>query len=220
MADKKEKAECFKKTYTTPQGEAAYPHLAEPQTKFNEAGVYDVTLYFDAEAGGKLLEMLTPAYEQACKEAREIYEQQKPQYKKDNPEIKFEQFYREEVDDDGFGTGRIFVKFKRQATVKTKDRKVIEFSVAVFDRHNQAMPKELVAKASSGSIMRAAFKANPYFVAAGAKAGISLQLEAVQIVELKEWAGTKSADSYGFQSFEDEDDAFLSESAGDNGSTF
>lgn len=220
MAEKKEIAECFKKTYLTPQGVASFPHLAEAQTKFVKEGVYDVTLYFDEKAGSEFVASLEEAYNQACKEAKEKYEEQKPQYKKDNPEIKFEQFYREEVDDNGFATGRIFVKFKRQATVKMKDNKLLEFSVAVFDRYNQAMPKEVVAKASSGSIMKAAFKANPYFVAAGAKAGISLQLEAVQIVEAKEWTGTKSAADYGFQSFEDEDGAAFAESAGVDGGSF
>lgn len=220
MAEKKEIAECFKKTYLTPQGVASFPHLAEAQTKFVKEGVYDVTLYFDEKAGSEFVASLEEAYNQACKEAKEKYEEQKPQYKKDNPEIKFEQFYREEVDDNGFATGRIFVKFKRQATVKTKDNKLLEFSVAVFDRYNQAMPKEVVAKASSGSIMKAAFKANPYFVAAGAKAGISLQLEAVQIVELKEWIGNKSASYYGFQSFEDEDDAVFDNNAGVDGGSF
>ena len=220
MAEKKEIAECFKKTYLTPQGVASFPHLAEAQTKFVKEGVYEVTLYFDEKAGSEFVASLEEAYNQACKEAKEKYEEQKPQYKKDNPEIKFEQFYREEVDDNGFATGRIFVKFKRQATVKTKDNKLLEFSVAVFDRYNQAMPKEVVAKASSGSIMKAAFKANPYFVAAGAKAGISLQLEAVQIVELKEWIGNKSASYYGFQSFEDEDDAVFDNNAGVDGAAF
>lgn len=220
MAEKKEVAECFKKTYMTPQGEAAYPHIAEPQTKFNDEGLYDVTMYFDETSGGKLVERLSEAYNQACEEAKKKYEEQKPQYKKDNPNINFEQFYREEVDDNGFSTGRIFVKFKKKASVKTKDGRILNFNVPVFDKYNQPMDKEIVKKASSGSIMKCAFKVSPYFVIAGAKAGISLQLEAVQIIEMKEWTDSKSAADYGFQSFEDDDGAAFTESAGGDGGSF
>lgn len=220
MAEKKEVAECFKKTYMTPQGEAAYPHIAEPQTKFDDDGLYEVTMYFDEASGGKLIEMLSEAYNQACEEAKKKYNGQKPQYKKDNPEINFEQFYREEVDDNGFSTGRIFVKFKKKASVKTKDGRILNFNVPVFDRYNQPMDKKTAKKASSGSIMKCAFKVSPYFVIAGAKAGISLQLEAVQIIEMKEWTGSKSAADYGFQSFEDDDGAAFAESAGGDGGSF
>lgn len=220
MAEKKEIAGCFKKTYLTPQGVASFPHLAEAQTKFVKEGVYGVTLYFDEKTGGEFVASLEEAYNQACKEAQEKYEEQKPQYKKDNPEIKYEPFYKEEVDDNGFSTGRIFVKFKRQATGVTKDGKHLDFKVAVFDRYNKAMKKEDIEKAGSGSIMKCAFKVSPYFVLAGAKAGISLKLEAVQIVEAKEWTGTKSAADYGFQSFEDEDGAAFAESAGVDGAAF
>lgn len=216
MAEKKEVAECFKKTYITPQGEASYPHLVEPQTKYNEDGLYDVTMYFDEQSGGRLIETLSEAYNKACEEAKARYEEQKPQYKKDNPKINFEQFYREEVDDNGFSTGRIFVKLKKKAKIKTKDGKILQTKVAVFDRYNQPMSEEVVKKASSGSIMKCAFKVSPYFVPAGAKAGISLQLDAVQIIEAKEWTGKKSAADYGFQSFEDEDGAAFAEQAGTN----
>lgn len=189
----------------TPQGEAQYPHLAEACTKFKETGEYNVTMFFDDRAGSELLERLNEAYQQACNEAKAKYEEQKPQYKKDNPEIKYEQFYREEVDENGFATGRIFVRLKKDAKVKTKDGKVLEFKVVVFDRYNKPMSPNEIKKAGSGSIMKCAFKVSPYFVLAGAKAGITLKLEAVQIVESKEWNGSKSADDYGFKSFEDED---------------
>lgn len=215
MAKEKELASCFKKMYVTPQGEASYPHIAEPQTKFNEDGVYDVTMYFDEQSGGKLLEQLNDAYNQASIEAKEKYEEQKPQYKKDNPQINYEPFYREEVDDDGVSTGRIFVKFKCKAKIKTRDNKIFEKKVAIYDRYNQPMPNEKAKKVSSGSIMKVAFKASPYFVPAGCKAGISLQLEAVQVIEAKEWDGTRSAADYGFKSFEDEDGAAFGQSEGD-----
>lgn len=220
MSKEKELAACFKKMYITPQGEASYPHIVEPQTKFKEDGEYNVTMYFDEKSGGEFVESLNEAYNQACEEAKEKYEEQKPQYKKDNPDINFEQFYREEVDDNGFSTGRIFVRFKCKAKIKTKDNKIFEKKVAIYDRYNQPMPVEKAKKVSSGSIMKVAFKASPYFVPAGCKVGISLNLEAVQVIEAKEWDGTRSAADYGFQSFEDDDGATFAESAGGDGGSF
>lgn len=201
--EKEELKECFKKQYLTPEGVAKFPHLAEPNTRFVKGGKYEVRLYFDDEAGAKLLAMLQEAYDEAIEIAKEKYKKMNAQSKANNP-FSPQQFYKEEVLDDGTSTGRIFIHFDKLAKLELDDGRVLEFEVPVFDKANKPMTQEDIKKASGGSTMRAAFKVKPYFMPAGAKAGISIGLEAVQIIKAVEY--TRDAESYGFTAYDESDD--------------
>ena len=201
--EKEELKECFKKQYLTPEGVAKFPYLAEPNTKFVKGGKYEVRLYFDSEAGVKLLAMLQEAYDEAIKWAKEKYEKMNAQSKANNP-FSPQQFYKEEVLDDGTSTGRVFIHFDKFAKLELDDGRVLEFKVPVFDKANKPMLQEDIKKACSGSTMRAAFKVKPYFMPAGAKAGLSIDLQAVQIIKAVEY--TRDAESYGFTAYDESDD--------------
>lgn len=201
--EKEELKECFKTQYLTPEGIAKYPHLAEPNTKFAKFGTYEVRLYFDSEAGAELLAMLQEAYDEAIKWAKEKYEKMNAQSKANNP-FSPQQFYKEEVLDDGTSTGRVFIRFDKFAKKELEDGRVLEFKVPVFDKANKPMTQEDIKKASSGSTMKAAFKVKPYFMPAGAKAGLSIDLQAVQIIKAVEY--TRDAEGYGFTAYDESDD--------------
>ena len=201
--EKEELKECFKKQFVSPEGIARYPHLAEPNVKFVKTGKYEVRLYFDSEGGAKLLAMLQEAYDEAIRLGKEKYEKLSAQSKA-NTAFSPQPFYKEEVLDDGTSTGRIFVNFDKFAKLELDDGRVLEFKVPVFDKANKPMLTEDIRQASSGSIMKAAFKVKPYFMPAGAKAGISFDLQAVQIVKAESYV--RDAESYGFAAYDESND--------------
>lgn len=201
--EKEELKECFKTQYVTPEGIAKFPHLAEPNTKFVKTGKYEVSLYFDTENGTKLLAMLQEAYDEAIKIGKEKYEKLSAQSKANTP-FSPQNFYKEEVLNDGTSTGRIFIHFDKFAKLELEDGRVLEFKVPVFDKTNKPMLLEDIKKASNGSKMKAAFKVKPYFMPAGAKAGLSIDLQAVQIVKAEEYV--RDAESYGFAAYDESND--------------
>lgn len=188
------------KTIISPAGKAAYPRLNKPDTKFDADGVYKCPLIVDTdtEKGGKFKEYLDNQYEEAFEAA----------VKKcvEDGSFKTEALARKKIkradlpytvveDEDGEETSLIKVNFKMKAKVKSrKTGETFELKPKVFDAHKQELPK--CPAVYSGSILKVAFKPIFWFTKQ-LGAGVKLQLEAVQIIELVSGSGG-DADSYGF----------------------
>lgn len=188
------------KTKITPKGIALYPRLNTPDTKFDVNGVYKVDLKLDTEneTDAAFIESLNELHEEAFEEAV------KDAVKKG--EFKTEALARKKIkradlpyfpieDEDGEETQFIKVRFKMKAKVQSKKTgETFELKPKVFDAHKQEMTK--VPGIYSGSVLRVAYKP-VLWCTKQLGAGVKLQLEAVQIIELVEGSGG-DADSYGF----------------------
>lgn len=185
MADKL----TFKKV-TSPKGSALFCFLDKPNTKFDADGVYQATVVLNAaDAQDFLAELDQMAEEAYAHETAEL----KPGVKKKTVCAKP---YTIEEDDEGTETGNVLVKAKMKAIYRDKKSgKVYENAPAVFDAAKQPVEtKGLIV--GNGSIIRINFTPRPYYVASSNAAGISLNLNAVQVIELRSYRG--DAGSYGF----------------------
>lgn len=187
--------------YVTQVGVAIYPHLVEPDTKFNAEGEYKVKLRLSpdsviTDAKGKRVadvqsfidEMMGKALEKAQQENKGKIKEADAPY---------------EIDDE---TGEVLVNFKLKATGKTRDGKEFTQKPALFDAKGK--PAE-VKGVWGGSKIKVSFEVVPFYTKL-IGAGVSLRLKAVQIIELVAGGNGGSADSYGFgeeEGYEAEDEA-------------
>lgn len=181
---------------TSPKGIAKFPWLTTPNTRFNPDGEYSVNLILDPndEDVQNFLRRLDELADEAFEAAKDdlVSRKRAAQAKK---VIRVEP-YRMEVDQNDEETGMVEVKAKMKAKVETRDGRVLEFSPRLFDAQGKPIDPKSVS-IYGGSVIRVNVTANPYFVPATRMAGISLQLNAVQIIELVS-GGSGDASSFGF----------------------
>lgn len=185
---------------TSPAGVAKYPYLTNPDTQFSPEGEYKVSLLLDPAEHGEFLsrldELVDKAVEQAKKEL--IEKGRKAQAK----QVLRQDPYREEYDEQGEPTGRVEVRFKSKALVKTRDGKTLELRPALFDAKGQPInPNDI--SIYGGSVIRVNFTPRPYYIAGTRLAGVTLQINAVQVLELVSGGMGGTAESFGFDVEED-----------------
>lgn len=201
----------------TPIGIAQYPYLTSPDTKFNPDGEYRVNLILDPSDPGvqEFLEKLEELAEEAVEAEREKLRSAAKNPKlgeKAASQVQPQEPYSEELDSEGEPTGRFIVKFKSKAKVKRKDGS--EFSIApkLFDA--QGKPWNLEETVMGGARIRVNFTPRGYYVAGTKAAGISLQLNAVQIIENSNGG---DASFFGFAAVETKGDEDSNEELFDSG---
>lgn len=186
---------------TTPKGIAKFPRLNTPDTKFNANGEYKVSLILDPAEHQDFLDMLDQLADEAYEAAKEdILENGKGSQKARENQAKQvvrNEPYIAELDQDGEETGMAEVRFKMKALIKTKDGRELSFSPKLFDAQGQPIDPAKV-EIWGGSVIRVNFTPSPYYVAATKSAGVSLQLNAVQVLELVTGGGG-NAESFGFE---------------------
>lgn len=173
------------KVLTTPIGVAFYPHVVEPNTTFDENGLYDCKLHV-SKADFNSFELLVNdivknAYEQECKARGKT----KLQVASKKP--------LRQTDDGDFE-----IYAKQKAKVATKTKGTIEFSIALFDGEGNKINDK--PKIGSGSRLRLAVEVAPYYTDM-IGFGYTLRLKAVQVIELCEYKST--GNKFGFTSEED-----------------
>ncbi len=196
---------------TTPAGVASYPYLTKPDTQFNSDGDFKVDLVLDKEEHADFLaridELAEKAFDKAVKQLKK--EKKMAQAKQLEKHIPYEDIYDEET---GEPTGQVKVKFKSKAKFKRKDGSVAHVEVALFDAQGKAInPKNI--SIYGGSIIKVNFTPNEFHATGLKLAGISLRLNAVQIIELVSDGG--NAGSFGFDKVDDgysfDDDSAVTE---------
>jgi len=176
-----------KKTSTTPRGVAGYTHLNEPDTKFNDAGIYSVKLALSAADAEPLIESLTALQQEAFKQAKiDVPIAAKAKGKKakvvklasDNPWCELD-------------NGDFEFNFKMKASgISKKTGKVWTRTPAIFDIHGVALKN--VPNIGAGSVLRVAYTAEGFYTAL-VGAGVSLRLEGVKVINLVEFGGASAA---------------------------
>jgi len=191
--------------HVTPKGVAIFPHLNTPDTKFDRDGAYNVTLKLHEGDDGvqKLLDMIDEAtdtaYQNALKDIKSA---------KTRREIEKQVPYDYEEDEDtGERTGYVLFKFRRKASGVDDNGKRWKATIPMFDAKKNPVTEQV----GGGSVIRVSFHMAEYYVAGQKKAGVSMRIAGVQVLELKSFG--VDADSLGF----DEEDGFESSGEVDAG---
>ena len=176
------------------EGSALWAKVFEPDTKFNPLGDYSINLQMpvaDAAAMSEQLESIVQAkFNEAIKEDPRLKNTLTTQ------DVCATVFDRETGDD----TGLVEFKFKLKAKVQKRDGTYYEQQPAVLDSKKVPISNQVLV--GNGSRVKVAFEPIPYVMASTKKAGVSLRLKAVQVIDLVEY-GNSAASVF------DEEDGFV-----------
>lgn len=163
------------KPITTPAGIASYPYLNQPDT-FKNANVFKTKLILDAEDAEEFNEKLQAIFDAAQAEYLAT-----DAGKKAKKNVVVRPFLSPEEDDNGDETGRFYF------TAKSK------FKPGIVDAHRQPCDVAIWG----GSVLKLAVRPNHYAMTQKdpttnkdiVVCGLSLQLVAVQVIELRNGGG-------------------------------
>lgn len=201
MADMKKREKPFRGI--TPRGSFKFPSLLTPDYGTDEHpkpdGEYKVRLVLSREAAQPLLKALEPIHAKAVEKGEEEFAKLKIEQRKKLKSLSVNDLYAVEYDQETEEpTGNLLFNFKMKAggTREVRGAKEQwEQRPALFDAAGK--PLKGVKAIWSGTEGKVSFTANPYFVAGTGTAGLSLRLEAAQILELA-GPGQRNAAGYGF----------------------
>lgn len=208
-----------KENFRSPLAVAKWVTLGKPDTKYKAEGEYRVTLSLpkDAPETVKFLAQLDGFYAVAVKAVKDKLLSD-PKTKLKAKTLKTSNApYKADLDQEGYETGNVLVSFKAKASGVRIDKKTGEkfpwvFKPGMFDAKGVPITKE--TSVWGGSKLRVSYQVSDYYVAASGEAGLSLKLQAVQIIDLKTGGG-RDASAYGFE--EEEGYSADSDSAGATG---
>lgn len=178
---------------TTPAGIVRYAWLQNPDTRFNPEGVYKVDLLIPSRSCIDLRHQLDDLVVGAFSSAKAAAKN--PRHAK---QITVSRPYFSDCDKVGEDAEQMEIRFRMIAKIKTSVGDYIRRPF-VFDAYCNAVEK--CPEVGRGSRLKINFTPLPYFNPATREAGVSLRLNAVQILELVARNG-ESATEFGFTSGE------------------
>jgi len=191
-----------------PRATAVFPKLNKPDTKFAPEGVYESKVKIDPDSNdgvigkksatqAELFAALEALRDKFADEKRaELAASSDPKNKKKARELTVKDIGEAGLDDEGNEDGTRIVKAKMKASGTGKDGKPWKRAPKLFDAKGKPMAIDGPA-IYGGSIIKMAAKAVPYYMAQENAVGVSLYLEAVQVIDLVSGGG-RSASAYGF----------------------
>jgi len=166
-------------------GTAMWAKVFEPDTKFNPDGDYTINLQMPVAEATPMCEKLDEIVQAKFDEAIE----KDPRLKNtlttqccSNP------VYDRDTGDD---TGNVEFKFKLKAKVRKRDGTTYEQQPAVVDSKRVPLTKETLI--GNGSKVKIAFEPVSYVMPSTKKAGVSLRLKAVQVIDLVEYGNSATS---------------------------
>jgi len=174
-----------KQLITTPMGVLVWPHLNAPDYEFDEAGVYQTKLRLSGTDAEKFKAFCEAQQKEAAAEAKE-----NGKYKGKGA-VPLANLPVSEDDD-----GNLMFNFKMKAKGTTRNGETFTREPKLFDAAGRPCND---ARVGGGSVARISFEPYRYYAKMVGGAGVSLRLEAVQIIELQEWSSGRSAEGFGFE---------------------
>lgn len=165
----------------SPFGDAEYPWVNNPDTKFNADGVFKLDLRVTGPAAvkfkGEVDEQVDRAFaaHMDALEEKGVKPAERKKWEKQYP-------YTEEEDDDGNPTGAIVFHFRQNAKIKLKDGSTKDVAISLRDSRDKPMKANIF----SGSVVRAMFAYRDIVVTSAKKAGVRLDFSMVQVKKLAE----------------------------------
>lgn len=159
----------------TPVGEAVYPYLNRPDSKFGDP-TYKVNLRFTGEEGKALFDKLTAQAEEALAHQKTI----DASYKKIK-KLKIPMALEQDEEGDDIPDTYI-LKLKTRAFFTTAEGDSEPNNLPIVDSNKE--PTDVIIR--SGSKLKVSYNLGPYTVQGG---GLSARINAVQVLELAEGGG-------------------------------
>lgn len=201
---------------TTPAGTAIYPKLNTPDTKYKPLGEYSTKLKLSAEQAQPIIDK----YEAELAEYFESIKAElmqgdgKAKAKAKNLKLAADKPFKPEYDDEGNETGDVIFNVKMPARIARDGKEDIVLVPDFFDAAGKQI-RGKIPEIWGGSKLRIGMQLRPFEAPIGV--GISLRLQAVQILELRS-GGQRDAASYGFGA--EEGGYTADDSTSDSGSPF
>lgn len=204
MADAKDKKQFPK--ITSPKLRLGWPKLTEPDygnkdypKPDGEYSTKGVAALSDP-AIQSFLAKLRPFYDEAMEKAAEEFAALKPETRRKLKEVTKNGLYTELLDKETEQpTGEVEFKFSRKASGEykkgPKTGQKWHTKVPLFDAFGRPITGKL--DIWGGTIAKVSFSPSYYFIPGTGAAGLKLNLEAVQIIELRQ-GGARDAKDYGF----------------------
>ena len=187
FAEKQERA-------VSPKGEASYPFLTEPQTKWKPEGEYKVNLMMDKN---KATAAFIAHLESVRDEFYDTLMEQLPKSKASK--LSKREVYEDEYDDEDEETGKVIFKFSTVAGgISRKTGKPWTFTPRLFDSGANRIKAKI--KIGQGSILQINYTPSAYKLNTDSSVGCKMYLNDVMIHVLEEIGGGDS----GFEASEDE----------------
>ena len=181
-------AKVQKKRFTSPTGKAIYPRVNTADTKYDANGKYSIKLALSKEEPStqKLADFIQKRYDDYI--ARVTAEAKGKRVQSNPPP------FDDEYDTDGNETGNILFNFSSIASgTNKKTGKSWARKIDLFDAKGKVTDVDIW----SGSEVKVAFTMREYL--GGKTHGLTLDLEAVQVIELVNGSSqSASAGQYGF----------------------
>lgn len=165
----------------TPSGAVKWARVIEPDFQFDDDGLFSINLVFNQEKHAEFFNSLSAQLDAAVAEAKEKMPA------KASKIIKAD-ILREETD--GTQMIRFKSKFKRLDSKTNQVKETYPTIVGVTGAFLN--PKPLIG---NGSVCKVSFYAFPYYMAASNQVGLSLKLNGVQVISLKEYGGSDFGDA-------------------------
>ena len=174
---------------TSPKGVAKYITVITPDTKFKAEGEYRVTLLLpkDSDEAKSLIAKIEVGMQESMAAAT-----------KENKGKKVKSAvapYKDDTDKEGNETGNVAFTFKAKASGKRQDGTEWDFKPTLYDAKGARLTT--LKAVWGGSEVKVAFEIRPYFTQM-VGAGVTLSLQAVQIIKLVTGTGGRDASAYGF----------------------
>ena len=164
----------------SPKGIAIFPNLRKPEMYNNKEVGYTLKLLIAEETAQKFHNFLM----------NEIQYQQEH-----NPELKGKTFTNPIIPIVKDNEGNWLIKFKSKAEFKNKKGEIIYRSIPIYDASTKLLDESI--DVGYGSTVKVAFRPYVYHFNSTMH-GIKLLIEAVQVINLVEKNGPKTASDYGF----------------------
>lgn len=178
---------------TSPKGTAVWPWLNEPDTQYDENGVYCVTLRISDEEAEPLMAKLKDIFKEGYD--AEVKKQKKQKLRIANMP------WADHEDDQGNKTGMVDFKFKQNAVYEYEGKK-IDNRVHLIDSKRNPVTDQI----GGGSSIRIGFEPYVWFVPSMG-VGMKLRLKVVQVIDLVQFSKGQNTDEF---DFEEEKDGFTS----------
>jgi hypothetical protein len=164
------------KAFVTPLGSAKWASIVTPNTKWDEAGKYEITVEFKPEQVVECRAYLDTVLKDFIAEKKPILNKAKQNT------VTVVSPFKDVLDVDGNPTGEVSLKGKAYTTSREGE----PLKVAIADSKGRIMPNfnKLVG---NGSKVKVALYPKAYYMGSNNTFGLSLTINSVQIVELIEY---------------------------------
>ena len=189
---------------TTPVGDAIYPRLNTPDTKFDTDGVYSTRLALEGEEAEALIETINGVIQREFDAQKEALIREGKPAKAKALKLAADRPYKPLLDEaTGEETGKYSFNIKLRAKRKTKEGALLDQRPMLVDAHLKKIDP-IKTEIWGGSRIAVDLTVNPFSTAIGV--GASLRMRGVQVIELVSGAGGGGVNFQAQDGYSDEED--------------